>query len=962
MIFSTIVRHTTFSAKAMGRSVRWHSAIVLAFTCAVASMPLGAAELTPSPASEGRVLYPQPITLDPDQPGKVDDFILSAPGVTTVIIANRTDGRKYVFPFWGGDQILQRYVTTITGQSLPIITPEQYEASDKYKGNDVYRIWMGRSPKQVNENIGNVLDKIDDDGFVIKAIAGRDLYIAGKHDWGTHFAPYDLLERAADCRWYLEEPRFWMPKEDGVLGVGDLVPQKERVTIPGNTLIIEEPSYRSRWFRMVPRHSYRVQIRDRFHHALVNIFPPATLGKTHPELFPLINGKRYVPTASRLYDSQPCISNPMTVDIVVDKATKDFEAGLSTFSVGMNDTNKYCECDNCTSMAPTSIQGKNERIAYAYAMWYNQIAERLSVKYPDKRLGMLAYAVLSALPSDTIKLHPMIVPYLTRDSAQLFDKSEQVEFRETIDRWSKIATRMGIYEYTYGGGDFPGGGFYIPRLYNRYILKNILEQYGVSADGFYAEAYPNWSLDGHKNWFTAKLLWNKNLDIPTLEADFYNHMFGQAASQMKDYFDFLEETWCTQTLPSKRSNYRWLNDPTQLAIFSPDKCDQALALLEKARQAATTDEASKRIAFYAQGFEVTNQLARRYDAGQKIKAIAEAEGEIDQNALLAQLAIFQALPDADTLNELRLKAGLGTEKSTDNFIRNWCQSEAYTLAVNALLENLAADVHRSWRGGSMADMHKAADAVIAKLPLNDKPKLKADLSDLLKNRNLLFVRSMRTAPAADTGKINPAQWGKPVFEGHFYQVFSSLLSTQKTTIYAVAVDGQPKNLYLAMDCQGDPSAMGADVTDIAQDSAYPRKMRFDDAVALNRRYVGQRYMQHRVNILGVQQSLPQNHFKAAVSRNDQGWQTTMVLSDGLYGKQNLNPPANLAISRYERLPAVDPKSKDKNLSHPQSQTTTLVPTAKFGSVVGSGNHDHLMSFLWGPVLIYEKPAPNQNEN
>ena len=230
----------------------------------------------------------------------------------------------------------------------------------------------------------------------------------------------------------------------------------------------------------------------------------------------------------------------------------------------------------------------NMKIAYAFFKFYNKVAEEIEKDYPEKRLGCLAYAVLSSLPKGAIKLHPKIVPYLTRDSAQLFDKNEQREFRETVDRWNALSSRMGIYEYLYGGG------FIIPRIYNRYLLKNVRDQYGVNVDGFYGEAYPNWGLDGPKYWLLSKLLWNHRLDPETLMDDYCKNMYGPAAAAMRQYFDFLEEIWCTQTLVSNRSNYRWLDDIKQIEIFPPARCDQAWKLLEEARNLAKTEIQKKR--------------------------------------------------------------------------------------------------------------------------------------------------------------------------------------------------------------------------------------------------------------------------------------------------------------------------------------------------------------------------------
>lgn len=910
-------------------------------------------------STQATIPFPKPIESDPDQPGKVADFILAGPDTTSVIIS-LTDPSPYRFPYWGGDKILQRYLSVITGVTVPIITPEQYAAQTKYHDPSVYRIWMTDKVPQVQQAIGSLLKDLDDDGFVIKAVGGHDLYISGKQYWGTHFAPYDLLERAADCRWYLYQLRFWMPKEDGVRAIGDVIPTAKTVRIPGNALMVEEPSYRARFYNRVDKHTYRLHRRDSFSHNLIHIYPVAKYGKTHPEFYPLIDGKRYVPALDHAGDFQPCISNPMVTDIAVKAASEAFDKGVSCFSLGMNDVNKFCECDQCNAMAPASIKGKNQRIAYAYAVWYNQIAARLKKKYPDKRLGTLAYAILSSLPPDSIKLDSMIVPYLTRDSAQLFDPREVKEFRELVDRWSHIATKMGIYEYAFGQG------FYIPRLYNRYLLKNMQEGYGVGADGFYAECGPNWSLDGQKYWFMSKMLWNHHYDIPSVKADFYNHMFRSASPAMRDYFEFLEETWCTQTLKSQSSNYRWYYNTQQLAIFTPDKCAQAVAYLEKARKLAASDSQSadvlKRIDFFAQGFEVTRQLSLRYDANVKIKALADAKAPADSPDMLSQFEAYLGLMPPEKLDELRLKAGLGSFDTSTGFKLKWGTNADFILAMHNLVAKMTWDIQQQWKGGSLEDLHAAASKELAKLDLSNKPLLSKMLDDTLKNRAFIFVRHLDNAPDID-GKIDPAQWGKPVFKGNLYRVYSdSEFSPHQTTIYAGATDDSPK-IYIAMDNQSDVSAMGADVTDISKDNTYPRKMSNDEAISITRRYPGSSYYSGRVNLIGEGggRAAKKENFIANVSKTDQGWQAEFILLDGILANRSPSRQTQLGIARYERQPLpVDKKGEVLANAKPEAVCYTMMPVIKFGNTVGAGNFDSLMAFIWGPVLIYEKiPEPEK---
>jgi len=90
-------------------------------------------------------------------------------------------------------------------------------------------------------------------------------------------------------------------------------------------------------------------------------------------------------TASDANHSQPCVSNPDVVRITADFAIARFDEHpeLSTASIGMNDTNRFCECRECLAVAPAEIREKRARIAYAFFDFYNKVADRGAEKYPD---------------------------------------------------------------------------------------------------------------------------------------------------------------------------------------------------------------------------------------------------------------------------------------------------------------------------------------------------------------------------------------------------------------------------------------------------------------------------------------------------------------------------------------------------------------------------------------------------
>ena len=893
----------------------------------------------------------------PDLP-EGNALVLAGPGVRTAIIIG-DEQPPYRFPYWGGHAILKRFLEHITGQSVPI-----RKASQQGKPCDV-RIWVGDQPK-VREAVGKTLARIDDDGFVIRCI-GRDLYLSGKRKWGTHFAAYDLLERYAGCRWYAPGPRFWMPREDGVVGLFHVVPRAPAVRIPADADLVEEPSYKMRWMRHMPRHAFRMRRRDHFHHNLTRIIPPARYGKTHPEYFPEIDGKRYVPPKGREHDFQPCISNPEVVRLVADAAIEHFDRHPEegTFSLGMNDSGRFCQCARCQALAPPALTSRNHRIAYAFFRFYNQVAEQVAKKHPGKRLGCLAYSVLSELPAGTLKLHPMIVPYLTRDSAQLFDPSEVAEFREKVGRWSQLATRMGIYEYVYGRG------FVIPRIYNRHLLANLQARYGVAVDGFYAEDYPNWGLDGPKYWLIARLLWNHKLDPEALQRDYFANLFGPVAGEMREYFEYLEATWCTQTLKSTRSNYRWLHDPRQLAIFPPAACDKAWAMLERAERTiaqylgilkdkekrAYCQQIAKRVAFFKTTFALTRALSRRYDVACRLDALAAQERYSFREAMGLLPAAFEARAIRQAYDRV---AALRANDLTAIYPIDYptlARRYASHPGINKMIHRLAEDTIAEALAQGPTEpgkVHAAVDRSLearanAEGALGNRDALRR-LAGIVKATGALFVRATAKAPILD-GRIDRLEWGEPTYSGRFFQAFTLEAAPHKTTIWAVE-DG--KRLYLAFDCEGDPQAIGASVQGRDTDGRFPTRMANDDAVGICLVRPGSWFQRIFVNVNGSVQDFGPPGWdvcEAKASRTERGWQAELAIDAA---KTNASrklvaaAPTWICISRYHR-----PKPQ-KGKPPARARCTTLAPVANIGGNVGHGNHPALMAFVWGPRVVYSR--------
>lgn len=864
-------------------------------------------------------------------------FVLSAPGVSSVLI--RADNRKS--GSWndhGAGRILQRFGRLITGREIPLQRAREIRREDYG-----YRIWVGRQP-EVDRVIGERLDRLDDDGYLIHA-KGRDLYVAGKFWWGSNWAAYHLLETFAGCRWYLDEPRWNHPTEDGLVGPGDIVPPADQIVLPADTSIAEEPDYKARWFRRTPYHSFRLRYRDKFHHALRRLLPPEQWYDERPEYYPEIDGRRDRPKNANSF--QPCVSNPGVLEAIAKHVIRHFDENpeVGTVSLGMNDTSRFCECGPCLAAAPAEIKGKSQRIAWGFFDFYNRVAEKVAARHPTKRLGCLAYARLRLLPKDAITLHPMLVPYLTHDSAQLFESDLAANWRREIDGWNRISERMGIYEYMFGKG------FVIPRVYNRFLAEKIRSRYGVAADGFYAEAYPNWGLDGPKYWLVSKLLWDVTLDPNKLLDQFYGDMFGRtngelspAARQMKMYFDFLEETWSSQTLKGNRSNYRWYFEPKQLEIFPPETCDRAWEIIQRADRFAETDKIRQRIRFFSTTFNITRIMSRRYAMTQLVNAHM-TENPDDVAGDVAMLEKWRTAGDLSAAIDAARQLGfaaLSNTGSTDMLAAARDLDRQPVPAANAIVSRLV-DSAASGRYASPGELRAA---------LNVNSPLVRDLAE----RGAVFVSQLAVAPDLD-GKIEPAEWGAPDFDGRFFRYAhvagksQSLLDSHAPERNRMWTRKHGDHLYFAFELEQDPATIGASVTERDTTRWRNADMVNDDCIVLCFHSPGWAFQSIRVNVNGAIADYQNSDREfdvatARVSRTETGWQVEMRVNfkqlNIITALKNGGRP-ELCVARYTRRP--DPRNK----GHFKAEATTLTPFTSTG-----GNIPAQMRFRTGSRVILSK--------
>jgi len=463
---------------------------------------------------------------------------------------------------------------------------------------------------------------LDGDGFVIQFPDRQTIFILGPTDWGTEFGVYDFLERYLGVRWL-------MPGPDGTY-----VPQKATVTVPREP-VRGQPAFFSRKFfglRLEQQQLWarrnRLHSRVEFHHQLNRLFPRSDIEK-HPELFPIHNGKRYLPPATAHYHGwQPCFTAPRVVDIAAERIIAYFDQHpeAESYSLGVTDSGGHCQCDACRALDSGRKNAVNrDHLSDRYFTWANAVMERVLERHPDKWFGCLAYSEIFE-PPDRVQVHPRMIPYMTYDRMQWIDPEARAASEELTRRWAKASPVVGWYDYIYGAA------YLVPRVYPHLMGEYYRFAHETGVRALTAEAYPNFG-EGPKLYVSLRLQWDPSQSVDRLLDEWYELAVGQnAAPYVKKYYEHWEDFWTRRISDanwwSQGRQYLRFNVPTYLEEVTLDEIAQCRDWLEAAVANAGSDRQRARANLLLQAFEYYEASAIAYPRPEPAPKLAtETEAE-----------------------------------------------------------------------------------------------------------------------------------------------------------------------------------------------------------------------------------------------------------------------------------------------------------------------------------------------
>jgi hypothetical protein len=692
---------------------------------------------------------------------------------------------------------LAAYLGKSTGATFEAV------AESKLDGDQpATRIYVGACDALPAEDRA-ALEQIDQDAYIVH-VTGDAVFLAGPRPWSTYWAVCQFLEDHVGVRWLIPGPLGEdIPAHESI----DVAPMRKVYAPVMRSRLWSGAHYGGEWSLRRRMHQ-----RDRFHHNLLNIFDADKYYDEHPEWFPLRpNGERYRPQGERDNNWQPCMASESSVRHAADAARAAWanDPNLASFSYGCNDGGGWCVCEGCLAMdrPMEPWQGFDGDHTYRYYAWLNKIAANLEKTHPDHLVGCLAYHDY-ILPPEDIGLHRNIIPYFTSNRADYYEPTFRALDQNLIEWWGRVANQMGIYDYAYGMG------FVVPRIYNHLFQEAVQHAVNNGVDGFYAEVYPNWGLDGHKLYIMSAVLWDPSVDIDALALEWNRRMFREAWEPMHAYFARCERAWREQDTGPGHWAYRLAMDPLQFEAFPPNVIAECNAYLDEAESLAQSDIVRQRIAFFRKTWQITELLAGNYWLGRDVQRL------VDEQAPLEDIA-----------DALRVMASKARTFDPDPFIAErvgddpiaffppkpeWIEplkSGADAETVRSSASRLAARVVRDVAAEgdvSAAELRDAIGAQIDQAFGGEGSEIYHEYVARLKTMAQKVARVVRSdGSIVIDGKIDEAVWSRADLLTDFVR-WGSTAPTQYVTRAWLAHDGD--NLYVALECMQDTSDL---VTDAA---------------------------------------------------------------------------------------------------------------------------------------------------
>jgi hypothetical protein len=453
-----------------------------------------------------------------------------------------------------------------------------------------YEIILGDNDHLRKLGIDVDFSKLGTEGFLLRTYKNCILIIGGKPR-GTLYGVYTLLEEKLGVRWFTPDVEF-VPTLDHVE-----LPELNETQVPTLeyrevfwTEMLRDADFAARHrlngqhYKLTEKHGGRAVVFYPFVHSFDELIP-RELYKTHPEYFPMVDGKRingYV---------QRCLSNPEVIKLAIERVQqwiKDHPEA-TIIDISQNDIRSdWCQCPNCRAL--DDAEGSP---AASIIKFVNTIAESIEKDHPNIRIETLAYQYSRKPPKTLRPRHNIIIRLCSIECCfahplEGCTSEENRQFHEDIAAWQSVAPLLYVWDYTTNFANYlqPFPNFYVLQsnviFFVKYGVKGLFEQGNYSSGG-------NGEMAPLRAYVLAKLLWNPNTNIRQHIDEFLRGYYGKAAGPISSYIELLHR----QVI--EKGFHAHIYDPPTAPYLNDELLEEAEGLFDEAERLAENDEVRFRV-------------------------------------------------------------------------------------------------------------------------------------------------------------------------------------------------------------------------------------------------------------------------------------------------------------------------------------------------------------------------------
>lgn len=572
-------------------------------------------------------------------------------------------------------------------------------------------VYVGYSQAVLNIAKDFTIKDSGKEGLKIKIMSGN-VIIAGGRPRGTLYGVYEFAEKYLGIRFLAYDYTYVPEKRKSIL-----VPCEDHVYNPPFV-------YRSSYYKEnIKHHEYSVRMRNNSFekgekyggecdmqfivHSFNRQVPVDTFGKLHPEYFAEVGGKRLL----EAYGGGPqiCVSNPDVIKIMTAAVLKEISEHpeYKNVSIVQNDNQYYCTCKNCEAINEQEGTAMGSHLAMV-----NAVADVVAVKYPEVKVGTLAYQY-NRKPTKTITAKDNVMVQLCSiecdllhaytDAGNIMNKP----FADDLAGWGKMSQGLWIWDYVV---DYACYGLPFPNL--KSLGKNIKYYKDNNVKGVFMEANYS-SLAGEmsdlRNYITSRCLWDPELDSWELTKEFCNLYYKKSAKPILEYLTKIHDNVETKNLKA-----RFNAKPFEIGLDA-DFSNYIFSKFEEALQLADDETTKRRVERAALcGYVAMIETARgevqyvngkiNYNSSDKYKNIMKKFPELARKDSMIEYSEGGLMTDQENYLNNELKVYSNGGRSAVQLENNTWKITALTQENGKIVELLHKPTNRNFLSAYTRDL------------------------------------------------------------------------------------------------------------------------------------------------------------------------------------------------------------------------------------------------------------------